>query len=700
MWGMFVIAAVVGTVFLFVPGYLFLRAMRLPFWLSLACAPLVSIACYSILSVLYGMLGVFCSWATVFVPVAVVSAVAFVATKKVSSGGKLTLACHDGVILVYVLVGVAVTSGVFLCQLSAPDAFVQSWDNVHHLDTVRGFVDSGSWTSLGTSLYLGEDAAIDPFVEGSFYPSGWHAFAAMIAGAFCCSVPFAINVANTVVIAVAFPLGACALLRTIFGERSPSVAAGSLFVMANASCPWVMLVWGPLYPNVMAYCLLPGVMAVFVALLSRDAGKGERFALGAAVVIGVVAFVFVQPNGVFTAVVLLAPYLVVRCYEMGRDAHRSSSRKIANAAIEPQELGSDDGDQSRRNIAVGLVCGLLAALVVVVFWLVAYNAPFLQSVVQYRWPHDSTLADALLDVVTQRFHVAGLSIGCALMLAAGIVSVFVRRRNRWLFFSWLLACTIYVVCVVVDTEWHQILAGFWYTDVPRVAAFAALSAVPLQALGLAEVCALVARPFAARKRLASAAAVVLVALVGVMLYAPIEASEQIEVGARSFSNASALHVQSARLAQEYSFDDPRVYDEKERAFVEEAIALMPEGALVVNEPNDGSAYAYGVDGLRTYYRYWRGYGDSEEEERPESALIRGRLNRIATDERVRAAVESTGVEYVLQLERGKRSWNTTMWTYRYGRLWRGIDNIDENTPGFELVLARDDMRLYKIQNVG
>ena len=37
-----------------------------------------------------------------------------------------------------------------------------------------------------------------------------------------------------------------------------------------------------------------------------------------------------------------------------------------------------------------------------------------------------------------------------------------------------------------------------------------------------------------------------------------------------------------------------------------------------------------------------------------------------------------------------------MWVYDDGALWRGIDGIDEDTPGFELVLKRDDMRLYKI----
>ena len=670
--------------------------MHVSWWQALAFGPLVSTACFSVLAIVYGMAGVFCTWATVFVPVLAAAIVAFIASRCASHvrarriggcadtgfmglqvqarTGRVAFGKDALCMVGYVLVGIAVTCGVFLGQLAAPDAFIQSWDNVHHLDAVRAFVDSGRWSSLGTTLYLGQDAEIDPFVEGAFYPSAWHALAAMIASAVGMSAPFAINVANFVIVALAFPIGTYAFLRAVFGSNRAAIMAGALFVGANASCPWMMLTWGPLYPNVMAVCLLPALMTTFVVMLSREAIRRERITAVVVLVVGVAAYVFIQPNGVFSAVVLLAPYLVVRLYEVGKDRHSAS-----------------------RGAMFGMMYAAIAIILVVAFWVAAFNAPFMQAIVQYRWPYDSEIADALMDVVTQRFHIAGLSIGCALMLGVGIVSVFARRRHRWLFFSWLFACAIYVVCVAVDGEWHQILAGFWYTDVPRIASFASFAAVPLQALGLGEIATLVAKPFAVKgKAVSIIPAAVMAALVAIMLYAPIESTESWEVDTRQFTNASTLHVQSVHIGEEYGFDDPRIYDEEERAFVSEVMSIIPEGALVINEPNDGSAYAYGVDGLRTYYRYWRGYGQADEGEKPESALIRGRLFRITSDDQVKAAIESVGAEYVLQLERGERSWNTTMWTYRYGRLWRGIDGIDEDTPGFELVLSRDDMRLYKI----
>ena len=679
MWGLFAIATIVGVVFLFLPGYLFLRAGRLSSWLSLGCAPLISVACYSVLCVAFGIAGVSCSWYSVFLPVLSVSALAYGVSRFVAGVCPAELKRRDIVVMgVYVIIGIAVTCGMYLCQLASPEAFIQSWDNVHHLDAIRGFVDSGRWSSLGTSLYLGNDASIDPFVEGAFYPSAWYAFAAMVAGLFGLSAPYAISVVNFVIIAIAFPLSTHAFLRAVFGDDIRTVAAGSLFVLANASCPWVMLRWGPLYPNIMANCLLPGLMGAFVLLLSQTLKTNRMVSLCVVLLVGVLSYVFIQPNGVFTAVVLLAPYLVTRVFAIAKDSTWAGKR----------------GNRFAR--LFGFMCSALVIAIVVAFWMIAFNAPFMQAVVNYRWPYDTEFADALMDVVTQRFHIAALSIGCALMLGAGIVSAFVRERHRWLIASWLLSCAIYVICVSVDGEWHQLAAGFWYTDVPRVAAFAAFSAVPLQAIGLAEIASLAAKPFASRRYGELAAGMAMTVIVGIMLFAPIEATESVDSGSRHYTNANALGVEAGRISWEYGSDDPRIYDEAERGFVNEALSIMPEGSLVINEPNDGSAYSYGADGLRTYYRYWRGYGNPSEGEKPESILIRDHLYDLATNEDVKKVVDEIGARYVIQLDCGEPNWNYMMWLYGDGELWRGIDGVNEETPGFELVLSRDDMRLFKI----
>ena len=131
------------------------------------------------------------------------------------------------------------------------------------------------------------------------------------------------------------------------------------------------------------------------------------------------------------------------------------------------------------------------------------------------------------------------------------------------------------------------------------------------------------------------------------------------------------------------------------SFVQEVRSLIPERSLIINEPDDGSVFAYGTQDLNTYYRYLRVYG--EENETRQSKLIRTRLYRIASDEQVRAAVESIGAEYVLVLDQGESNEDRPrLFTYENGKNWLGIELIRDDTPGLEKVLGRGDMRLYRI----
>ena len=73
------------------------------------------------------------------------------------------------------------------------------------------------------------------------------------------------------------------------------------------------------------------------------------------------------------------------------------------------------------------------------------------------------------------------------------------------------------------------------------------------------------------------------------------------------------------------------------------------------------------------------------------------LKYLAGDADVQAAVHELGLEYVIELDYGHAEIDTArMFTYGDGKEWVGIDGIRDGTPGFETVLSRDDMRLYRI----
>lgn len=701
MWGMFIMALVAAVALLYIPGVFALRAARFPWFAAIACAPLVTVLFANGLTVLYGKLGIICTWYSVFGPCALVAIVALVISFTLNRGeagrcldlqvGAPGVSARfpawltfDGACMVaYVIVGMLVTTFIFLVPLGTPDAYVESFDNVHHLGQVRAFADSGYWSSLGNTLYLGVDASIDPFTYGGFYPSAWHVLAAAVLQMTGVYVACAMNAINAALLGVVLPLSTFAFMRVAFRTRPSVIAWGSIFSSVFASGACFFLVWGPLYANLMAQCLVPAVMLLFIAFFIDEMGKRERIALVVLFVVGLAAIVFAQPNGVFSTGVVLAPFCVKIAYDKTKK-HLVMRGTVPSKAI--------------KRALLAAVC--MVAIIVLV-WTAVYLAPFMRGVVDYRWVPEYSMDEAIMRVWWFSYFAGGVQyLGTALVIVGIIVSLY-RREQRWIAVSFLIMTFIYVICVSTDGQLKQYLAGFWYTDSPRIAAIVAIPLVPLLAIGadaLVGEIRLWARAFSKPPRTAKSgmvAAFVGAALITVCMFAPYGIDSPGLDGRWSWVG-NPLVVRAWDNGHQYSAEYAKIYDAEERAFVDEALALVGPEAIVINEPNDGSAYAYGAQGMRIAYRYWRGY-EPEQGEKPESALIRTRLHTIANDPSVQDAVHNLGATYVIQLDQGHAElFVTRMWTYGDGKSWTGIDRINDATPGFDVVLARDDMRLYKI----
>ena len=144
----------------------------------------------------------------------------------------------------------------------------------------------------------------------------------------------------------------------------------------------------------------------------------------------------------------------------------------------------------------------------------------------------------------------------------------------------------------------------------------------------------------------------------------------------------------------YSWNAP--LDRGERTFLKKVASLVPAGALVVNDPMDGSFLAYGTQGLRVYYRTFTGFGSADET--AASKVIRERLSSYATDEEVRKAVEEVDARYVIVLHGSKEESGFIDLRGDYDpSLFSGISSITPETPGFTcLCETAGGMALYRI----
>lgn len=692
MWGMFIGSVLVGALFLYAPGFLMLRGIRLPGLTALACAPLVSIPAYMLLCLAYEKLGVFSSWLSLFGALILLSCVVFAVGSLVGRGKGLRLgveyspfgsvrsketrwwASSWAVLGLYAVTGLVIGSLCFVVTLDGPNSFLQAYDNVHHLGVTRSFVESGNWSPFAAALYATPvDSAINPLPGLGFYPTAWNCMAALLVSALGVSTMLAANAVNLLFVAVVFPLSMFVLMRTMFPEQPKIVAFGSLCVLAFGAFPWMLLLFGPLYPNMIALCVTPLVAFCFMSFFSCGVGRASRVVVGVLFCAGVLCCAFAQPNAVFTVAVFLIPFCI-----------RQAVLAADFLSVPPER---------KRLTQIGL--GIGAFLLISVVWFALYKAPFLQSVVNHSWPAVSSKPEAVFDFLSLGFRAAGAQIALGILVIIGGLYTLRNRKYLWLGFSYALLGLLYVVSVSSDGPLQHLLTGFWYTDSFRLAASAALFGTPLAALGLGVVfeicCHLVqkvssARP-TSRLMVGSACAVSLVFVAAV--YGPALTNATFVV------KGDALDSTLAGLRFENNAEAPHVYDSDEQAFVQKVREVVPSDALILNVPDDGSAFSYGVDGLRTYYRYLRTYGEDDETEA--SKLIRNHLSEISSDNRVRDAVAELGASYLMTLDEGQSQYESPrLFTYEDGGNWVGIDSIDDSTPGFEVVLSEGDMRLYRI----
>lgn len=683
---------------LYLPGFLALRAFRLDWKPALACAPLPTVAVCSLLAAAYSRLGVPSSPVTLLGPVLAVCALLFAASlasrrKKAASsrglavhGARRRLFGSEGLLLMVTLAaGLVAVWYVFVHRITS-GSFLQEYDNWYHLNMVRSFVDSGNFSSFSPSPYAKQLASgfVEPYpMSRGFYPSAWYALCALAIQATGAPVTVAINATNAALIGTVYPVGVWELLRELFPNRRHARWFGALACVSFAAFPWELVDFGPLYPNLLANALVPAAAACFVGVLRDGASVRVRVADASLFLTGCVALLFAQPNGIFTMAVFLAPYLVSR----------------ACAALRARGCAP----------RVVLAGGVLVFAGVVAIWTLFYNLPFFQPVVSFVWPATIGRVQAAVNVLTLslgsniQMGFSGVQLLLAALVLAGLAQSLRSRRLRWVGCSYLFVAFSYAWSVSADGSLKQFLTGFWYTDPKRLAANIAIVGVPLAALGMASAFRLVqgalsclaSRRRAARpSRLAAVSGTVVVAVMAALVFMP----NHKLMGMFDVMTAFGGLTRSISACYDVSSNE-NVLSSSERAFCERALAIVGTDDLVLNEPNDGSGYLYGLDGMNVYYRAFA-LPSSKADETRQSDLIRNHLDEVSYNADVQEALRSLGARYLLVLDQGdtpsegeKRRW---LWSY-FPDQWPGIEAVRDDTPGFTAVLSQGDMRLYKIE---
>ncbi len=638
---------------------------------SFCLAPAASMTLVSALSIVFCALGVPCNPVTLTLLPAIVLCVAANALRKKIRPVVLPAISWRSIAL-FGIVGCVAGAVIFLRILPDFNAFAQAWDNQHHINSIRAFAQAQSFDALHQSSFMtAADAAINPTPDAGYYPSTWSTICAMVMQVTGCTGGLIENAVNYVLASVVFPLSILPLLTTIFGNGKRMLAIGSVAVVSFTLFPWEMLSYGPLFANLASFAVMPASMALAVACIAKHTDTHACIICGAAFAATCVGIVFLQPNSIFTMALFLAPLFVSRIAQSGEI-------KILGKRIK------------------AWIAAMLFALACIGVWCFAYVAPFMQGVIHSGvWPwRFCNYGTALLNVLTlgyvQGFYSSNMQIASAVLVLVGVARTFKERRFLWISIAYALACTTLIATLAGDDFAKAFFGGFWYSDPFRCGSMATLAAMPLLVLG-ADWAISCLRLLAARIA-AERSEHVFRSLTGVFTAIFVI----LAFGPNMYTSAESCNrdVPSASLTLGlwYSYENAP-YSLEESRFVDQVVDLVGTDALVINQPNDGSFYAYGQNGLRTYYRKFNGYGIVDETH--ESNYLRDHLSAVATDTHMRDILRTLDAQYVLILARGDIASAFVAGQYWPGA-WMGIDSITDDTPGFDVVLKQGDMRLYRI----
>lgn len=694
MWIMFLLAFVVMSAVLYLPGFLVIRSTGLSRIDSVCCAPLISVAAYAILAIVYQKIGIASSFLSLICPVTLLGAVmlAFALGRggltppsraRVSGEGceKSPIqpdSVEWGMLAVYILVGLVAVTWVFVKNLDGPSSFLQEYDNWYHLGAVRSFIETGNYSSLSPSIYADWRlrGLVEPYMTtAGFYPSAWHGIVAMTASLLHVPVTLGVNALNAVLAGIACPLGAFRLLGTLFGDKRSLRWLGAIGSVAFVAFPWYYVEYGPLYPNLLSSVLVLPCMACFMDLFKDGASARGRIVRGVIFAVGSMAVALSQPNGIFTMAVVLAPFCI---YQTGRIASDYLQARFAVYAVQ-----------------------VIAALCIAAIWVFCFRLPSFQDLVSFNWVSYESLHQAVASAFFLSTDIEPAQPFLALCVLVGFVWVLSQRTYRWIAASYLLTFVSYCVATSSEGFFKHLLTGFWYTDPRRLAVNMAIAGLPLAVLGLRCAYIWLTRVFLKlvsfdsederNNRYAGA----LVGMLGVIAIIVLIFYPNYVVKGHLKLTTAFGSLTDHIVAQNDQSRENNILNPEERAFAERALAITGKDAPIINTPNDGSCFLYGIDDMNMMYRFF--FVQDESRETDASRLIRTRLNEVATDGDVQAAVASYGARYVLVLDQGDGDERTRRFVGNYNPAqWEGILSITDDTPGFKTVLSEGDMRLYEI----
>ncbi|WP_461171836.1 hypothetical protein M1D93_12365 [Arthrobacter sp. Z1-9] len=645
-------AVVLAAMLLYVPGAVIAACLKFRLGAILGVAPLHSTAAAGLAGVIAGLLGV--SWG--LLPFLLVSAMLAATALLVTRGCPWRIRRvpwrH---VLPFTAIGIATISisWRFVQLVGSPEHPSQVFDNVFHLNAIRFILDTGNASSLTLASLQGV-SGLD-----AVYPAAWHSFAALLVQLTGVDIPAAQNALNLVLAAIVWPASCLFLVSKTISRRPAALIIASVMASTQVAFPFLMIVWGPLFPYAMAISMMPVVITSLAGLARFRRTRTEPVrSWTSSLVLSMAGLAFAHTSAINTTIAVSLPVVALLWWRLGREraAWRSSDSK-----------------------SWLFIAGTMAVLVLgAALWFKLRPAPY------DNWGPSVKPGAAIGEILTVSTMQSAIpAVVVSVLSVVGLLTVFHMKKLRWVAVGYGIVGALYVVAASFPKgQLRDALVGTWYQDTYRLAALLPLFATPLAVIGGLRLWdswrgsgygaqlshALEGRVPGLKDRGPAATAVAAVAVFTLLA---------------TFAGPLTHYIRGASTV--YRFDaSSDLLTPDELALLERVPNHVPADAVIADNPWNGSSLAYAYTGRRVLTAHLFAADHAE------TKTIDQRLKESPDSAAVCAALRNQNVQFVLDF--GSRY----LIDLPGSKTYPGVTDIG-NARGFTLVDSQgENAKLYRI----
>lgn len=666
-WLFFYLWAFLLGVLLYIPGMAWYSRLNVKPHLIVALAPSFSIIVLTIAMTVAELAGWLVPWyGYVLLLTALTALGIWLNRSELRQIINSSVAKNPSTAFLYLSASLVIVTWIYVKSLDGPSSLIPLFDNAHTLSTIQSFAKTGCYGPLLSSAYLDTPQL---FQGLSYYPAVLHSVSALTSNMFGCGASEALNILVFDLLFMTLPLSVRSLIKSAFPESREAELFGVFSPFVFYAFPWGLLIFGPLQTYLMGLSFVPAVLSALIFLIDRHSpGRISSFGLSMA---GLATVSLCHPSALFSAGVLAIPVIVKAAM---------SSSLVKSFSLKRKAL-----------VTIAIVAAISG------IWLICYSLPFLKGTVSFTWRAFMTPPQAFSSVLGLSLTDSPSQPIVVLLVLIGACSCIRRKESSsWLLASALLVALIYCIDVTTDGWLKQLLSGFWYTDSRRIAAMLMIPLIPLFSVGAGRVFSDF-KTYAEGKKDTKASAAAMGAGMALVLIALSFGPDVSLYG--SVNLPSAINYVRSSLSSLYSlsgwqFRDgtsiPLMLDKEELDAGRDIAQITSDGGLVLNNSLDGSVFYYSAYDINVANRTC-GSGLSD---------LRKYAVGYVSNPSIRNKMMNLDIRYVLQLDSGAIPTDASTFELNYKASdWAGIQDITPETPGFELVYSRGDIRLYRLTDI-